>query len=94
MKKIAFLLFMVFAAVQAIPSVMAVFSYSTSVFIVDEEKGYEKAQSDDNKCKKDYTDCISQSLHPDTHLNMAFHIAEHIYSSPCLKKPAPPPNFC
>jgi hypothetical protein len=94
MKKIAFLLFMVFAAVQLAPSVMAAFSDTTSIFVADEEKSGEKGYNDDNKAKKDYAIFTSQSCQLDNQIKTAFHAAEKIYTSPCLEMIAPPPNFC
>ena len=38
MRKVAFILFIVFATVQVAPAVMALFSQTISVFITDEEK--------------------------------------------------------
>ena len=94
MKKIALLLFIVFAAVQVVPAVKAFFSDTISVFIADEEKGEEKANSNDNKVKKDYVVFISHASELTNQLNTAFHLAEKIHPSPCLEKLTPPPNFC
>lgn len=94
MKKIAFLLFMVFASVQLAPAVMAVFSDTTSVFIADEEKSEEKGTNTDNKEKKYYTSYSLQSDKLANKINTAFHAAEKIHASPCLEKLTPPPNFC
>ncbi len=90
MKKIAFVLFMLFTMVQIVPSVMAFFSESTSVFIADEEKG----NNDDKKVKKDFTVVVYQAFYPDSHLVKAVESAVKISSPPFLKKPTPPPNFC
>ena len=61
MRKVAFILFIVFATVQVAPAVMALFSQTISVFITDEEKTVEKGHSSDSKEKKDYTDLFSPS---------------------------------
>lgn len=94
MKKIAFFLFILFAAVQGVPAVKAVLSDTTSVFIADEEKSEEKGNNNDSKAKKDYTVFISQSSMLTHQLNTALHLAEKIHPSPCLEKLTPPPNFC
>jgi len=94
MRKIAFLLFLVFATVQLTPAVMALFSQTTSVFIADEEKGEEKGNISDNKEKKDFTDLLSHSAIFSNKINTAFHLSEKIHPSPILEKLPPPPNFC
>lgn len=93
MKKMAFLLFMVFATVQLAPVAMAFFTDEISVFIADEEKGEDKGTTTDKKEKKDYPDFSSQSATLTHKLNTAFHLAEKIHPSPCLEKVTPPPNF-
>lgn len=94
LKKIALILFMVFAAVQFAPAVKAIFSETTCVFITDEEKAQEKGNSIDKKEKKYYPAFSLQSANLTNTINTAFHLAERIYSSPCLEKLTPPPNFC
>lgn len=94
MKKIAFLLLLIFAAVQVLPAVKAVLSDTTSVFIADEEKSEEKGTSSDNKAKKYITVFVSQSLELNNQIRTAFHLVEKIDPSPCLEKLTPPPNFC
>jgi hypothetical protein len=94
MRKIALLLFIVFAAVQMCPAVMAVFTTTTSVFIADEEKSEEKGSNTDNKEKKDYPAFSSQSAELSNKVNTAIHLAEKIHPFPCVEKPTPPPNFC
>ena len=93
MRKIAFLLFMVFATVQLAPAAMAVFTDITAIFVADEEREDEENKVE-NKAKKDYS---AYSSHAATHtqkLNIAFHLAEKIHPSPCMEKLSPPPNFC
>jgi hypothetical protein len=94
MKKIALILFMVFAAVQLAPAVKAIFTDITCVFITDEEKAQEKGISVDKKEKKYYPAFSFQSSNLTKNINTAFHLAEKIYSPPCLEKLTPPPNFC
>ena len=93
MKKIAFLLFMVFAAVQLAPAVKAFFTNTTSVFIADEEKGEEKGNNTCQKEKKDYPAFSIQSEKLTHTISTAIHVAEKINPSPCLEKLTPPPNF-
>lgn len=94
MKKTAFFLFMIFAAVQVVPAVKAVLSDTYSVFIADEEKGGDNGNSNDNKAKHYFTVLASTTFKPDTQLDTAFQLAEKIKPSPCLEKSTPPPNFC
>jgi len=93
MKKIALLLFLVFASVQLVPVVMAVFTTTISVFIADEEKSEEKESNNDHQEKKDYSAISSDSSVLSNKVNTAIHMAETIHPSPCLEKPALPPNF-
>lgn len=93
MRKIAVILFLVFAAVQVAPAVCSFFSPSTSVFMVDEEKGEDKNESE-KKSKKDYAAFASYTTEFSHKLNTAFLLAEKIQPSPCLEKLTPPPNFC
>ena len=94
MKKIALLLLIMFASVELAPAVMAVFTTTISVFIADEEKNEEKGSSNDNQEKKDYSAISCDSAGLSNKVNTAIHLAETIHPSPCLEKPAPPPNFC
>lgn len=93
MKKIAVILFLVFAAVQVAPALCSLFSQATSVFMVDEEKSEDKNESE-KKTKKDYTAFADYTTGFSHKLNTAFLLAEKILSSPCLEKLTPPPNFC
>ena len=94
MRKVAFILFIVFATVQVAPAVMALFSQTISVFITDEEKTVEKGHSSDSKEKKDYTDLFSPSAILEKEINTAFHLTQKIHPSPCMETLSPPPNFC
>ena len=93
MKKIAILLLFLFTLVQAGPAVSAFFSEEAFVFIVDEDKTSDKAETE-KKEKKDFT--VTGILHYEfSHkINTAFHLAEKTYAAPCLEKLIPPPNFC
>jgi hypothetical protein len=94
MKKIALLLFIVFASVQLAPAVMAIFIETTSVFVADEEKENSKENNGDNKEKKDIAIFFVHSAKLTLALNLAIQLAEKIQPSPCLEQLTPPPNFC
>ena len=94
MKKIATIFLFLFTLVQAGPAIYSLFSDTNSVFIVDEEKGAEQADTLDKKDKKEYS---SLSYHKEALsyiINTAFHVAEKIHLSPSPDKLTPPPNFC
>lgn len=93
MKKIAAILLLLFTFVQAGPAVTALFSDSTTVFLVDEEKGGEKNE-EEKKDKKEITLLTYQSTELSHQIITALHVAEKIQVSPCLEKLTPPPNFC
>lgn len=93
MKKIAAILLLVFAFVQAAPAITSLFSDSTIVFMVDEEKGGEKIE-EDKKDKKETPYVIFQSRKLSLKISTALHVAQKINASPFVKKLTPPPNFC
>ncbi len=93
MKKIAAILLFLFALVQAGPAVSALFSNSTIVFMVDEEKSEEKIE-EIKKDKKEVPFVSKQSLELTHQISTALHVAEKIQAFPCLEKLTPPPNFC
>ncbi len=93
MKKIAAILLLIFALVQTGPAITSLFSDTTIVFMVDEEKGGEKIE-EDKKEKKENPYVIFQSRELSHHISTALHVAEKIIASPFVKKPTPPPNFC
>jgi hypothetical protein len=93
MKKIAAILLFLFALVQVGPAVTALFSPSTVVFMVDEEKGDEKIE-ETKKTKKEIPFVTHQSIEFSHQINIALHVAEKIQAPPCLEKLKPPPNFC
>jgi hypothetical protein len=67
---------------------------TTSVFIAEEKNGEEKNESAENKDQKYLTQYsnISEAFSHDS--NTVFDLAERKYTSPCLEKLTPPPNFC
>jgi hypothetical protein len=93
MKKIAAILLFIFTLVQAGPAVAALFSDSTTVFIVDEEKNNEKIE-DAKKEKKESPYIGYRSLGLSHQISTALHVAEKIQAAPCLEMLTPPPNFC
>lgn len=93
MRKIAAILLIVFATVQVAPAVYSLLSPSSSVFMVDEERG-DDLKGSDKKEKKDYPAFVHPAAELTQQLTIAFHVAERICSSPCLEKLTPPPNFC
>jgi hypothetical protein len=90
MKTIALLLLMVFAGAQVAPAAMAIFTDTTSVFIVDEEN----CKNTEKKEKKDVEAC--SLLDPGFIIlsNQALQLNEKIYSSAWREQLTPPPNFC
>jgi hypothetical protein len=93
MKKIAAIFLFLFALVQAGPAVTALFSPSSVVFMVDEEKGDEKIE-ETKKTKKEIPFVAHQSIEFSHQISTALHAAEKIQAPPCLEKLTPPPNFC
>jgi hypothetical protein len=93
MKKISAILLFLFALVQAGPAITTLFSETTTVFMVDEEKGDDKVE-ETNKTKKELPFVAHQSIEFSNQISTALHAAEKILASPCLEKLTPPPNFC
>lgn len=93
MKKIASILLFLFALVQAWPAITSLFSPSTVVFMVDEEKSDEK-NDETKKAKKEIPFVVHQSIEFSHQISTALHAAEKIQAPPCLEKLTPPPNFC
>jgi hypothetical protein len=93
MKKIASILLILFALVQAGPAITSLFSTSSVVFMVDEEKSDEKIE-DSKKTKKEVSFLAHQCIEFSHQISTALHAAEKIQAPPCLEKLTPPPNFC
>ena len=94
MKKITFIFLLLFSLVQVVPAFIVHGIDTVSVFIADEKNGEEKNESAENKDQKYFTQFTNISNEFSHDLNTAFHVAEKIYTSPCLEKLTPPPNFC
>jgi len=94
MKSLAAILLFLFVLVQAGPAVSALFSDSTRIFMVDEEKG-EKKIEEIKKSIKEFPFTLHQSLEFSHQINTAMLLAaEKIQAPPCLEELTPPPNFC
>ena len=94
MKRIAFILLVIFSLVQAGPAIASLLNPDTVVFMVDEEKNEDKQNEDHKKDNK--KDCIRQSLQSagiTRQSALAVLRSEKIHPSPCIEKVAPPPNF-
>ncbi len=93
MRKLATILVLLFALVQAAPVICSICSLQTRLFLVDEEKGPEKTEKNEtkeikiiqtlNNCHKEYN--------PKT--PTPFLLADKISLSPCLEQHTPPPDF-
>jgi hypothetical protein len=93
-KQIAVIFLFIFALIQAGPAICSLYTDTTSVFMLDEEKGAEKIDTAEKKEKKDYNYFSLQANVLAYKVNTAFQLAEKIRLSPCLEKLTPPPNFC
>jgi hypothetical protein len=94
MRKIAIILLVIFALVQAGQVCCSLFSETTAIFITDEEKAPEKTEADKKTEKKDYMAFLNQLLDQANNTNTSFLHTENIQSPPYLEKQNPPPNFC
>ena len=94
MKRIAFILLVIFSLVQAGPAIASLINTDTVVFMVDEEKNEDKQKKEHKKdSKKDYDrqSLLAAGLARESAL--AVQRSEKIHPSPCIEKVAPPPNF-
>lgn len=92
MKKITIIFLLLFSLVHVVPVFLVHFE-TTSVFITDEKNGEEKNENAENKDQKYFSQFSNISGEVSYDSNTAFHVAEKTYSSPCLEKLTPPPNF-
>ena len=94
MKKIALFILFLFATVQVIPGLQAIFSdqICSVIFNMDEEKNGEKTVDASQKFKKEYTDYYQLSAMLSLRLQTAFHLTEQILPAPSLERLTPPPN--
>jgi hypothetical protein len=93
-KLIAFLLFSIFFLVQAGPAVNALFSPSTVVMIIDEDKSPDKSGTE---LKKETKFCYLYGMQLAVisgNITIAFHCTEKLHSSPFLEIPGLPPDHC
>jgi len=92
MKKIAFLLILLFALVQAGPAIASLCKSPTSIMLVDEEKGAEILKTDIKDKKNDFS---QQSFSIENSLQiarLAILRSERLHPSPCIETLSPPPN--
>lgn len=94
MKKITFIFLLLFSLVHVPPAFIVPSTDAVSVFIAEEKNGEEKNESAENKDQKYFTQFSNISREFSNDLNTGCHVAEKIYTSPCLEKLTPPPNFC
>ncbi|HPH31920.1 MAG TPA: hypothetical protein PLB49_08715 [Chitinophagaceae bacterium] len=95
MKKIALFILLLFATVQVIPGMQALFSdrNGSVIFNVDEEKNGEKTVDTSQKINKEYSDYCQLSAILSQRLLTAFHLSEQILPAPSLERLTPPPNY-
>jgi len=94
MKKIALLILLLFATVQVIPGLKAMFSeqLSSVIFNVDEDKNGEKTTDSIKKYNKEYPAYHQLSAILSLRLHIAFQLTEQILPAPSLERLTPPPN--
>ena len=92
MKKIATIFLFLFIIIQAYPAINFLFEKTSTFFVIDNEKNGEKIDSN-KKDKKDIIACLNLNGEFSHSINIAFHLSEKIYSSPCLEQHTPPPNL-
>ncbi len=94
MKKIALFILLLFATVQVIPGLKAMFSeqLSSVIFNVDEDKNGEKTVESNKKYNKEYPDYDQLSAILSLRLHIAFQLTEKILPAPSLERLTPPPN--
>ena len=92
MKQVTFIFLLLFSFVQVVPTFMN-YCDTTLAFIAEEKNGEEKNESAENKDQKYLSQFPNIAAECSSDLNTAFPLAEKIYTSPCLEKLTPPPNF-
>lgn len=92
MKKIAFLILILFAVVQTLPTIQSLWGNDHAVVLdISEEK---KTEKDDTKKVKEFISFYRINLGVSVKLLTQIHLAESITPSPCFEKFIPPPDFC
>lgn len=92
MKKIAFLILILFTVIQAIPCIQSMWGTDQVIALdISEEK---KTNKDDTKSNKEYLSFYSVNLDLTVKINNQIHLAESILPFPCFEKLTPPPDFC
>ncbi|MGB3006524.1 MAG: hypothetical protein WBC06_08455 [Chitinophagaceae bacterium] len=92
MKKIAALFLILFSLVQIASVINGLISDNAIVFIVDEEKGSKKSDSEKKEIKEKFILPSKSNEFLDKTI-LAFHLSERNHTNPCLEKETPPPNI-
>ncbi len=92
MKKIAFLILILFTLVQALPALQPIWGDQQAIVLdISEEK---KTDKGDVKSHKEFLSFYSKNHDFSVKFLTQIHLAESIMPSPCYEKLTPPPNFC
>ncbi|MBL0181242.1 MAG: hypothetical protein IPP96_02685 [Chitinophagaceae bacterium] len=92
MKKIAFIILILFTVVQILPTIQSLFGKDKAIVLdISEEK---KTEKNDIKSIKEFLPFHSISMDLSIKILTQIHLAESILPSPCFEKLTPPPNFC
>ncbi len=92
MKRIAFLILILFTVVQTLPTINTLFGADQAIVLdITEEK---KIDKNDTKSVKEFISVHSINLELGVKPLTQIHLPESIVPSPCLDKLTPPPNFC
>jgi len=94
MKKIAFILLLIFTAVQAGPAIASLISPSSVIFMMDEEKSEDKHKQDNKKESKKASlrqVLLAAIVNPQS--SFSDRRSAKILPPPFLEKVSPPPNF-
>lgn len=92
MKKIAFFILFLFAAVQILPAIQSIWGNNQAIVLeINEEK---KTDKDNTKSHKEFLSFYSLNLDLSVKLLIQIHLAESIMPFPCFENLTPPPDFC
>lgn len=94
MRKIATILIIIFALVQAGPVCCSLLTETTAFFIADEEKAPGKTDVEKKIDKKDYLTFSSMNFGYSQFANTPFLPATCLWHHPYLEMHTPPPDFC
>ncbi len=92
MKKIAFIILILFTVVQALPAIQSIWGNEKAIMLdISEEK---KTDKENSKSIKEFISFYNISQNLTGKLLTQIHLAESIMPSPCFEKLTPPPDFC